>query len=326
MRLGDVPPAELAAISRTALDRPLDAVAELVVGVPSSEAVVLGSMQRISELAATPLDLDVLVTRRGSGGAECHVGPGTVWMQLALSSTNALVACEPGRLCNRHVRPLLRALAKLGALAHYFDRDWVSASKSPIGSVSFAHDAQTGRAMVEAIVAVHTPFALRARSSYLGKPARTLRDLGVDAEPSRVTEAVLEAYVGAYGAREASVSNGPELRDLLRARTNAIPAAAADDPRGDPPWASTREEAIGVVAAGRDREGRMRVGGELMVSRDALAHLEDVLAVASDDPAQLERAIDALALRGVALLGVRDLRSLREVIADALGQVAKDPQ
>jgi hypothetical protein len=79
-----------------------------------------------------------------------------------------------------------------------------------------------------------------------------------------------------------------------------------------------REEAIGVVAAGRDRDGRMRVGGELMVSRDAIARLEDAIARAPGDSAQLDRAVDELAAPGVALLGVRDLRSLREVIAEAL--------
>jgi hypothetical protein len=309
VRLAAVPPADLAAFSRNALDRPLHASAELVVAVPSSEAVVLGSMQRVSELGASLLDPDVLVTRRGSGGAECRIGPGTVWMQLALSSSDALVACEPGRLCNRYVRPLLRALAKVGAVAHYFDRDWVSASKSPVASVSFAHDTQSGRAMVEAIIAVHTPFALRARSSYLGKPARTLHDLGVAIEPSRLAEAVVEAYAKAYGARERS----PE----------ELAVGAADDPRGDPPWASMREEAIGVVAAGRDRDGRMRVGGELMVSRDAIARLEDAIARAPGDSAQLDRAVDELAAPGVALLGVRDLRSLREVIAEALEKVAQ---
>jgi lipoate-protein ligase A len=309
VRLAAVPPADLAAFSRNALDRPLHASAELVVAVPSSEAVVLGSMQRVSELGASLLDPDVLVTRRGSGGAECRIGPGTVWMQLALSSSDALVACEPGRLCNRYVRPLLRALAKVGAVAHYFDRDWVSASKSPVASVSFAHDTQSGRAMVEAIIAVHTPFALRARSSYLGKPARTLHDLGVAIEPSRLAEAVVEAYAKAYGAREPS----PE----------ELAVGAADDPRGDPPWASMREEAIGVVAAGRDRDGRMRVGGELMVSRDAIARLEDAIARAPGDSAELDRAVDELAAPGVALLGVRDLRSLREVIAEALEKVAQ---
>ena len=136
VRLPAAPVSELAAISRTALDRPLHCAAELVIGVPADDAIVLGAMQRFSELAQVTVDPDVLVTRRGSGGAESRVGPGTVWMQLALASPSALVPCEPGRLINRYVRPLLRALAKVGALAHYFDRDWVSASKMPVAATA----------------------------------------------------------------------------------------------------------------------------------------------------------------------------------------------
>lgn len=318
MRLAAVPAAELAAISRTALDRPLVHSAELVVAVPSDEAIILGSMQRLSELGA--VDPKVLVTRRGSGGAEAQVGPGSVWIQLALSSPIALVACEPDRLCNRYVRPLLRALAKVGALAHYFDRDWVSASRMPVGSVSFAHDTSSGRALVEAIVAVDTPFAMRERPSFLGKPARTLRGVGVDpdVDAARVADAVIDAYANAYGIGELSLDTASEM---TRALSRDFAGTAADDPRGDPPWAATRDEAIGVVAAGRDREGRVRVGGELMASRDAIARLEAAIAAAGGDAPKLDAAVDALAAPGVAMLGVRDLRSIRDVIAEALAQV-----
>lgn len=308
VRLDAVTPAVLAAISRGALDRPLLHLAELLVAVPSSEAIVLGSTQRFCELCvsgAAPPGRESLVTRRVSGGGEAHVGPGTVWIQLALSSPSALVACEPSRLCNRYVRPLLRALTKLGALAHYFDRDWVSASKAPVASVSFAHDTETGRAVFEAFIAVETPFAARERVSFLGKPARTLRALGVDVDASRVADAVIRAYGDVYGIASQSRGDAPQWSQDL------------DDPRTDAPWASTRAEAIGVVAAGRDRDGRMRVGGELMVSRDALARLEREIDLASGDPARLDAAVDALAAPGVALLGVRDMRSLRDVIDEA---------
>ena len=317
VRLGATSCEDLAAISRAALDRPLQHSAELLVAVPSSEAIVLGSMQRLSELDAsgTVPPPPALVVRRGSGGGEAHVGPGTVWVQLALSSTSALVACEPNRLCNRYVRPLLRALTKLGALAHYFDRDWVSASRSPIASVSFAHDTESGRALVEAFVAVDTPFALRDRASFLGKRARTLRSLGIDVDAARVADAVTDAYANAYGIAAPTV-------DTTSAERSDLAGGPPEDPRGEPPWAAMREEAIGVVAAGRDRDGRMRVGGELMVSRDALARLEGEIA-AGADPARLAAAVDALAAPGVALLGVRDLRSIRDVIDEALRQVAQ---
>lgn len=313
VRLEAVPSADLAAISRAALDRPLTHDGDLLVAVPSDEAIVLGSMQRLSELAAggvAPLAPEARVIRRGSGGAEARVGPGTVWLQLALASPSALVACTPGRLLNRYVRPLLRALTKLGALAHYFDRDWISASKTPIAAVSFAHDAGTGRALVEAFIAVDAPFALRDRPSFLGKPARTLRALaiGADVDAARVADAVSDAYQGAYGV---SATTRALPSDLAGTRT------PGGDPRGEPPWLATRDEAIGVVAAGLDGEGRLRVGGELMASRDAIARLEDEASEAAGDAARIDSAVDALAAPGVALLGVRSLRSIRDVIHEA---------
>ncbi|MDB4939073.1 MAG: hypothetical protein JWP87_6045 [Labilithrix sp.] len=322
VRLAAVPSSELATISRTALDRPLAHSAELVIAVPSDEAIVLGAYQRLSELG-TAVDAEALVTRRGSGGGEVKVGPGTVWMQLALANPSALVACEPDRLLNRYVRPLLRALAKVGAVAHYFDRDWVSASKMPVASVAFAHDAGTGRSLVEAFVAVDTPFAVRARRSFLSKPPRTLRSVGIDAEVDvgRVADAVIDAYATAYGIGELALDTASEM---TRALSREIPGAALEDPRGDPPWAATRDEAIGVIAAGPDREGRMRIGGELMASRDIVARLEDEIAsveVEADRSSErLDFAVDLLAGRGVATLGVRSLRSLRDLIGEALGR------
>lgn len=324
-RLAAVPAAELAAISRTALDRPLAHSAELVVAVPSDDAVILGAMQRFGELAGVGVPAPALVTRRGSGGAEAAVGPGTVWMQLALAHPGALVACEPHRLLNRYVRPLLRALAKVGAVAHYFDRDWVSASrgsfKAPVAHVAFAHDTTTGRALVEAVIAVSTPFAVRERGSFLGRAPLTLRALGVDpdVDAGRVADALIDAYANAYGIGELALDTASEM---TRALSRDFAGAAADDPRSDPPWTATRDEAIGIVAAGRDRDGRVRVGGELMASRDVISRLETEIHEASRgaaiDGARIDRAIDALAAPEVAMLGVRSLRSLRDVIEDAL--------
>jgi hypothetical protein len=329
VRLAAVPALELAAISRTSLDRPLAHSAELVIAVPSDEAIVLGSMQRFGELSGAGVAASTLVTRRGSGGAEAAVGPGSVWVQLALASSGALVACEPERLLNRYVRPLLRALAKVGALAHYFDRDWVSASKGsykgPIAQLAFAHDTTTGRALVEAVVAVSTPFAVRARGSFLGKPPLTLRALGVDPEvdAGRVADAILDAYANAYGIGELALDTASEM---TRALSRDFGVSAADDARSDPPWAATRDEAIGIVAAGRDRAGRMRIGGELMASRDVVARVESEIAEASRaeaiDGARIDRAVDALAAPGVAMLGVRSLRSIRDAIDEALASPA----
>ncbi|MBX3193291.1 MAG: hypothetical protein KF819_40285 [Labilithrix sp.] len=302
VRLDALPAAEIAALSRAALDRPLGGAAEVIVAVPADEAVVLGAFQRASELDEALNHTST--TRRGSGGAEARVGPGSVWMQLALARPDALVPCPPSRLLNRYVRPLLGAITKAGALARYFDRDWISARRSPVASVSFAHDTKSGRALVEAIVAVDTPFAVRDRPSFMGREPLSLRALGVARATGEVADAVIDAYASAYGPAE---------------RSREIPShAGAIDLHREPPWAAIREEPIGVVGAGRDAEGVLRVGGELMVSRDVLADLERVIAESPHDPAAIERAIDALSGERVALLGIRSLQSIRDVIFEAL--------
>ena len=303
LRLESVPAARLAAMSRGALDRTLRQPAELVLATLSDEAVVLGALQRASELTAPAGELPLL--RRGSCGAEVRVGPGSLWMQLALERSDVLVACEPGRLLNRYVRPVLRALTKVGALAHYFDRDWISVAKRPVGMIALSHDTASKRALVEIVIAATTPFAMRARPSYLGKPAATLSELGIDVGLARLGDAIVQAHADAYGV--ALVELTPD---------DAGETSDADDPRGEPPWAATCEEAIGVVGAGRDRAGLMRIGGELMVSRDALVALEEELVTAK--PAAFGHAVDAtLGAPGVALVGVKSLLSLRDVLARA---------
>jgi hypothetical protein len=93
--------------------------------------------------------------------------------------------------------------------------------------------------------------------------------------------------------------------------------ADIDDLPVDPPWAATCEEAIGTLGAGPDARGTLRVGGDLLVSRDALARLEVRAAHASAD--DLGRIVDeALAAPGVALDGVKSLASVCDVIARAL--------
>src|SRR5687768_9693945 len=98
--------------------------AELVIATPAEEAILLGAFQRSSEVDSFYQSLPLY--RRGSGGAAARIGPGTVWLRLALKRPDALVDATAPRLMNRYVRPLLRALTKMGAHAHYFDRDWIS--------------------------------------------------------------------------------------------------------------------------------------------------------------------------------------------------------
>ncbi len=304
VRAGERRARDIAAHSRTALDRPLGHAAELWVALASEEAVLIGAFQRGFGMPADPP-----LVRRGSGGPEVLLGPGSVHVALALAHPAALVACDEKRIVNRYVRPLLRALARTGTLAHFFGRDWISAAHHPVGWVGFAHDATTHRTLLEAFVGVHTPFALTDRPSFLGKSASTLDAVRErPLEPGhalRLAGAIVDAYIERAGGDASDLAASPPPSD-----------APLDDPRADPPWAATCEEAIGTLGAGPDARGVFRVGGDLLVSRDALARLEARLHDAPGD--DLSRIVDeTLAAPGVALDGVRSLASVRDVIARA---------
>lgn len=296
VRLGIVGAAErsgaaLAAGSCAALDRALATPAELTVSIATGDTLWLGAFQRAADLPDGPWS----VHQRGSGGPEVRAAGGAVHVLLALASPSALMPCDEKRIVNRYVRPLLRALGKCGHLAHYFGRDWISVDGAPVAWVGFGHDATTGRTVFEAVVAVSAPFAVRERESLRGK-----RPGQVAVDPLRLARAIQETYV-----RDAE---RVELSDPAW-----LPQAPA---AGEPPWSATREEAIGTVGAWVDDARKVRVGGDLLVSRDALSRLEQG---ASRPDVDVGALVDAtLRAPGVALDGVRSLTSVRDVVVEAL--------
>ena len=168
-------------------------VAELVVAVVGDEGLLLGAFQRASTVPL--VGPGATMSRRGSGGPEVHVGPGTVYVGLALANPGALVPCDERRIVNRYVRPLLRALTRTGSLAHAFGRDWVSVAHRPAAWVGFGHDATTRRTLFEAFVAVRTPFARTERGSFRGHAPATLEAIaGKAIDPEAIALAVVDAY------------------------------------------------------------------------------------------------------------------------------------
>ncbi|MDB4942658.1 MAG: hypothetical protein JWP97_2192 [Labilithrix sp.] len=303
--------AELAACSRAALDRPLEADGELLVGSTADEGLVLGAFQRPGELPADVLGAYAgRLVQRGSGGGEVRAAAGTVWLQLALRRSDALVAGPPDRLINRHVRPLLKALSKQGVKAGYFDRDWVgTADKRVVAAVSFGHDARSGRALFEAFVPTREPMAVRERAAWRGRAPGIVAAEGLLA-------AIAEAYVSAYGGSllggEAAPWGAPS------GAAGGAAAGAASSGGGlaaQAGWSATCEEAIGVLGAARE-QGRVHIGGELMASRDAVTRLEERLSsLPLLDALSVGAAIDEeLAAPGVAVFGVRSLRSLCDIL------------
>lgn len=293
--------------SRDALDAPLAHAAALRVGVLKDDALFLGAFQRATALPARwPL------LRRASGGPEVRVGAGSVYVGLSLLNPGAApVSADHRRIVNRAVRPLLRALTRTGCPAHFFGRDWVAVRHQPAAWVGFAHDSTTERTLFEAFVAVRVPFALDQRATFRGKSQGTLESLSTGSiDPARLATAIVDAYVeGRHATTADEQAPAPEATSLSEEGTE------------DPPWAATCPEAIGLIGAGPDRRGVFRVGGDLLVSRDALARLEARLAAAPkelDDQALGAIVDDTLGSPRVALDGVRSLSSIRGVIASAL--------
>jgi hypothetical protein len=300
---GETDSRALAASSRRALDRTLRCPAELSIALARDHTVLLGAFQRAAGLgvaSGTPL------ARRGSGGPEVRIGPGTVHVALALENPGSLTVCDETRIVNRHVRPLLRALTRAGgtgAAAHFFGRDWISVSHQPIAWVGFAHDSATRRTLFEAFVAVRTPFALAGRGSFRGALPGTLESVaGATVNEARLVQAIADAYA----------------HDVAAVALEALDVVPPldDDVISDPQWVAVVDEVIGPLGAGPDARGVFRVGGDLLVSRDALARLETRAASAAED--DLGRIVEeTLGAPGVALDGVRSLTRVRDVIAAA---------
>lgn len=278
--------------------------------------VVLGAFQRAASAlrGEAVLSRGLLVTRRLSGGPAVLAAPGSLHVALSLPRPDALTPCEPGRLVNRYVRPLLRGLGALGAPARFFGRDWVSVGKRPAAWVGFAHDAESGRSWVEAIVGVGEPVSLphdldgypaRATDPLLGNAPASLSEIaGGPLEPERVAELVLRAYDRAYGGPLARAPwSDRDLRPL------------AEDRR--PPWDAVVEEAIGFVGAAASP---CEAGGDLLASEEVVAALGAGMAALGAAPSRsaIAALVAAAASRGV-LEGVRDAASIERAIAAALG-------
>lgn len=139
---------------------------------------------------------------------------------------------EPDKILNRAVRPLLAWLTKKTSRPiRYFGRDWIAVDGRPVGIVSFSYESKSGRGLFEAFVSARTLVTTGPRASYRDKEPMTL-----DVDPAKLVDASV--------------------------------TFDTTDVEDDPPWEAKAEDAIGLVAAGRDRSGVMRVGGELMGSSD----------------------------------------------------------
>jgi hypothetical protein len=283
----------------------------------SRREICLGAFQRArSALSPAALEGPWPLTRRLSGGPALDLGPGMLHLLLALPSPSALLDADAARLVNRHVRPLLRALTRLGALSQYFGRDWVTVAHRPVAWVGFAHHAASAGCCFEAFVGLTRSFALapgldgyprRAAPPFLGKPPASAEEASGKGIPiERAAALIGEAYEALGGG----IARAPWTPEQVR------PLAA--DERA--PWTALVEAPIGFLGAragGEIKEGGF--GGDLLGSTDLVARLDAAVGglpggvLRAEIGALLGHALD----QGGLIDGVRDPSTLIDLIEQA---------
>ena len=281
-----------------------DAAALTVSTIAAGEGgVLLGRFQRAHD--ADGFHAGAPRFRRASGGTHLWVGEGALHLLLALETADALVACTPAGLVNRHVRPVLRAVG--GA---YFGRDWIAGSRgaggadsgggrAPIAFVGFAHDATSGRAAFEVLLPASSGWCDPSRASHRGLAPSHL------AEPARFADAIIAAFEAAFGGGGRFTGDGGAGGDV----------GAEPPPADATPWAASLDEPMGPLCAGRDARGVLHLGGELFASVDRV----EALGRAVDaDPARAGALVDAAFTQGAGVIvGVGDLAHVRDVLLAA---------
>lgn len=258
-------------------DLATDGTARLAVATFAEDELVLGAFER--RASATISAGSRRVSWRVSGGRALLAGPGSLHVRLALPHASALVGdADVPRLVNRHVRPLLRALTRLGATATYLGRDFVTVGRRPAGWVGFAHHAASGRAAFEAIVGVSHAFADAADARWGGHAPWTLEAaVGREVDVAEVERAISAEYERAYP--------GLERDDASGLRTSHADDRAA--------WSVRHEAPIGVVGA-RFEDGDFALGGELVASEDLVDAVGRALRGGARGEAALRTALDAV--------------------------------
>jgi hypothetical protein len=297
-------------------------------------AVALGAYQHAGHaLDPEPFAAMALpVLRRRSGGAAVWAGDGVVYFALGLHDASALMSCPRGKLLNRNVRGMLAGLRGIGVPTHYFGRDFLSFTADPGVYVGW-DEAEDGGVLLEAFVALETPFVLPAALSgyptsgeppLRGKEPSTLRKAGAKQSAREVQQALVDGYARGF---ELDLDDEPPTETELSAIAQARAGLAVDlhDDRGLC-WSQPVAEAIGFISAGARREGGgtiadVALGGDFFQHRSCPAQLRSALIGGDADPDRVGLAIDRVyAARPGLIEGVRSLGKLQAALLDALGR------
>jgi len=302
-------------------------------------ALVLGRYQRLSQALPRDNAGHVPVLRRSSGGSTVHAGAGISYVALALQHRSALMACPAQRLLNRNVRGALQGLRLAGVPANYFGRDFLSFEARPAVYVGWDAD-EAGGVLLEFFVsdsrscwlAAHeSGYPVRQEDVLRGRAPTTLVESAASAQGVQALEKIAEGYAKGFHAvwqREA------ETQGLKQPDSNAV--AGVVSPREELSlglsWSQPFEEAIGFVSAGvaLDAAGKfaaLRLAGDFFAHRACAAALERMLVGVTPTADGVGRAVDAAyAASGHDVEGVRSMRSLQEVILEAVAAAKRETE
>jgi hypothetical protein len=288
--------------------------AQLHIGLINQPTLILGAFQRaagcLPEKSKLPPTLNV--AQRWSGGPTVFADKGSIHLWLFLPSVDALEPCDTQRLLNRHVRPLLKGLTRAGAQAAYFGRDWITIQRRPAAWIGFAHHAEHGSAIVEAIVGVQSSFVPEASLSayparehhpFLGKTPGSLNQLyNKSFDQEQLTTAIQTAYEQRY----------PE-----QIRMVTLPEAQLLVPVSDwnSSWQALEEDVIGFVGV-QTAPGTRGVGGDFFASNDVITNLNNLLEHLPESPTkeQVHQCFDqAWSQTGFALDGLKRPNRIQEL-------------
>ncbi|MBI5512482.1 MAG: hypothetical protein HY909_01865 [Deltaproteobacteria bacterium] len=270
----------------------------LASSVVRGPAAVLGALQRAPRVLA-PARCEaagVAMYRRETTGTAVYLGGRALVWTLALPAVTALAPdATMATALNRNVRGFLQGLTRVGALAHYFGREWVSVGHRPAAVLGLDATPE-GAVLLELWAGWDEPVALpdalvtddeRAVDRWRGKTPRALEGACGGRSPEAVGAAVATAVAARAGL---TPTDEPAPERALRA---VQPIDFTKEIGGV--WRALRVP-IGWVEVGATEGGARALRGDVLTARWALEALARSGAVAPGAPLEGARWEDLRAL------------------------------
>jgi hypothetical protein len=248
--------------------------AVLASAVVRADALVLGSLQRPATLAQRSALPQAPVHWRTTTGTEAHLSGATIYHALALPRVNALFSDAKARtLLNRNLRLMLRGYAAAGVPLRYFGTEVLALRGHPVALIGY-DQSSSGAVLIEVLVGLE--HALVLRPALRREPPKAMFEvLGATPDAEELAQRVMMASVERHGASLRDVSRelaGFEIAEGLEVAP--APPGAAPFPERAP--SGVVPIPLGVVEA--SVEPTVRISGDLLVSRAALARVESAAA------------------------------------------------